>query len=116
MRITSVFEGVTIAFHAVVTQKLRSGLTILGIVIGVATVMAMASIVQGLRKQIIDTVEVAGPTTFYVIRFFSQTPLNPDNLPREVRIRVPSTSSGWNRRSQRLLGQKMLRARETPQS
>ena len=28
-----------------------------------------------------------GPTTFYVIRFFSQTPLNPDRLPYEVRIR-----------------------------
>ncbi|MGH7538107.1 MAG: ABC transporter permease, partial [Gemmatimonadales bacterium] len=26
-------------------------------------------------------------TTFYVVRFFSQTPLNPDALPKEVRIR-----------------------------
>ncbi|HEY2825443.1 MAG TPA: ABC transporter permease, partial [Gemmatimonadales bacterium] len=68
-------------------NKLRSALTILGIVIGVSTVMAMASIVEGLRAQIINTIEVAGPTTFYVMRFFSQTPLNPDQLPREVRIR-----------------------------
>ena len=59
----------------------------LGVVIGVATVMAMASIVQGIRDQIINTIEVAGPTTFYVVRFFSQTPLNPDALPKEVRIR-----------------------------
>src|SRR5437867_7204906 len=49
--------------------------------------MAMASIVQGIRDQIINTIEVAGPTTFYVVRVFSQTPLNPDALPREVRIR-----------------------------
>ncbi len=89
MRLHNVLEGASLAVWAVKAQKLRSGLTILGIVIGVATVMAMASIVEGLRKQIIDTVEVAGPTTFYVIRFFSQTPLNPDNLPREVRIRPP---------------------------
>ena len=89
MRLHNVLEGASLAVWAVMAHKLRSALTILGIVIGVATAMAMASIVEGLRKQIIDTVEVAGPTTFYVVRFFSQTPLNPDNLPREVRIRPP---------------------------
>ncbi len=31
--------------------------------------------------------ENASPSTFYVVRFFSSTPLNPDNLPAEVRIR-----------------------------
>jgi putative ABC transport system permease protein len=62
-------------------------LTILGVVIGVATVMAMASIVDGIRAQIFNAMNTAGPTTFYVMRFFSQTPLNPDNLPYEVRIR-----------------------------
>lgn len=69
------------------TNKLRSALTILGVVIGVSTVMAMASMVQGLKSQILNVLEVAGPTTFYVVRFFSQTPLNPDDLPYEVRIR-----------------------------
>lgn len=89
MRISSVVEGVALAGSAIAANKLRSALTILGIVIGVSTVMAMASIVEGLRGQILNTIEVAGPNTFYVIRFFSQTPLNPDNLPREVRIRPP---------------------------
>lgn len=87
MRLPNFAEGGRIALAAIGTQKLRSALTILGIVIGVATVMMMASIVQGLRSQIMTSVEIAGPTTFYVVRFFSQTPLNPDNLPREVRIR-----------------------------
>ena len=80
-------EGVRIALAALRTNKLRSALTILGVVIGVTTVMAMASIVQGVRSQIFNTLEVAGPNTFYVMRFFSQTPLNPDNLPYKVRIR-----------------------------
>jgi putative ABC transport system permease protein len=83
----SVGEGVAIALSAIRENKLRSGLTILGVVIGVATVMAMASIVQGIRQQIVSTLEVTGPTTLRVVRFFSQTPLNPDALPREVRIR-----------------------------
>ena len=87
MRFHSVTEGVTIAFDALRSNKLRSALTILGVVIGVTTVMAMASIVQGVRSQIMSTIEVAGPTTFYVMRFFSSTPIDPSNLPYEVRIR-----------------------------
>lgn len=87
MKLQSVSEGWFIALEQLRANKLRSGLTILGVVIGVATVMAMASIVQGIRDQIINTIEVAGPTTFYVMRFWSTTPLNPDALPKEVRIR-----------------------------
>jgi len=87
MRLHSVSEGWLIAVEQLRANKLRSALTILGVVIGVATVMAMASIVQGIRDQIINTIEVAGPTTFYILRFWSTTPLNPDALPREVRIR-----------------------------
>ena len=87
MKLYSIGEGVAIAFDAIRTNKLRSGLTILGVVIGVTTVMAMASIVSGIRQQIVNTLEVVGPTTFRVLRFFSSTPLNPDALPREVRIR-----------------------------
>jgi putative ABC transport system permease protein len=85
--IQRVSEGVIIALDSMRANKLRSALTILGVVIGVSTVMAMASMVQGLKSQILNVLEVAGPTTFYVVRFFSQTPLNPDDLPYEVRIR-----------------------------
>lgn len=80
-------ENVRIALDALRTNKLRSSLTILGVVIGVATVMAMAAIVQGIQAQINHTFEVAGPTTFYVLKKFSPVPLNPDNLPKDVRIR-----------------------------
>src|SRR5581483_8564236 len=80
-------EGVGIAVGALRANKLRSFLTILGVVIGVTTVMAIASMVQGIRTQIFNAIETAGPTAFYVVRFFSQTPLNPDRLPYEVRIR-----------------------------
>src|SRR5688572_31878935 len=66
---------------------MRSALTILGVVIGVSCVMAMASIVRGIKDQILNTLEVSGPTTFYVMRVFSQTPLNPENLPKWVRVR-----------------------------
>lgn len=80
-------ENIGIALDTLRANKLRSSLTVLGVVIGVSTVMAMAAIVQGIREQIVHTIEIAGPTTFYVIKYFSQTPLNPDQLPKEVRIR-----------------------------
>jgi putative ABC transport system permease protein len=84
-------ETITLSFDSVRASKLRSGLTILGVVIGVSVVMAMASIVEGIRDQIVKTIEVAGPTTFYVMKVISQTPLNPDRLPKWVRVRPDLT-------------------------
>ncbi len=87
VRADTLAENIGIALDTLRANKLRSGLTVLGVVIGVSTVMAMAAIVQGIREQIVHTIEIAGPTTFYVIKYFSQTPLNPDQLPKEVRVR-----------------------------
>src|SRR5207247_3005162 len=92
MALHSIREGWLIAVDQLRANKLRSGLTILGVVIGSATVMAMASIVAGFREQIVNTLEVVGPTTFRVLRYFGSTPLNPDALPREVRIRPKVTA------------------------
>src|SRR2546429_4491195 len=89
MALHSVREGWRIALDQLRANKLRSALTVLGVVIGIATVMAMASIVAGFRGQIVNTLEVVGPTTVRILRFFSSTPLNPHPLPREVRIRPP---------------------------
>jgi putative ABC transport system permease protein len=80
-------NNVAVALDTLRANKLRSGLTILGVVIGVSTVMMMAAIVQGIKDQIVRTIEIAGPTTFYVIKVFSNTPVNPDRLPKWIRIR-----------------------------
>src|SRR5438309_1677390 len=87
MKLHSAREGWRIALDQLRANKLRSALTVLGVVIGIATVMAMASIVAGFREQIVNTLEVVGPTTFRVLRYFSTTGVNPDAVPREVRIR-----------------------------
>jgi putative ABC transport system permease protein len=84
-------ENLGIALDALRVSKLRSGLTILGVVIGVSTVMTMATIVQGIRDQILTTIEVAGPKTFYVMKIFSRTLVNPDRLPKYIRIRPELT-------------------------
>ena len=90
-------HNIGIALSAIVGARLRSALTILGVVIGVATVMTMASIVQGIRDQIVNTIEVAGPSTFYVLKIFSQTPINPENPPEYVRVRPDLTETDAER-------------------
>jgi putative ABC transport system permease protein len=90
-------SNVSVALDTLRANKLRSGLTILGVVMGVSTVMAMAAIVQGIKEQIVRTIEIAGPTTFYVIKAFSQTPVNPDRLPAWIRIR-PDLNDAEGRR------------------
>jgi putative ABC transport system permease protein len=87
MKLHSVREGWRIAIDQLRANKLRSALTVLGVVIGIATVMSMASIVAGFREQIVNTLEVVGPTTFRVLRYFSTTGVNPDAVPREIRVR-----------------------------
>ena len=87
MRLDTIREGWRIALEQLRANKLRSALTVLGVVIGIATVMAMASIVAGFREQIVNTLEVVGPTTFRVLRYFSTTGVNPDAVPREIRVR-----------------------------
>src|SRR5687768_3302448 len=85
--VDTIQENVAVAVTTLRTSKMRSALTILGVVIGISTVMAMATIVNGIQQQIVRTIEIAGPTTFYVMKVFSQTPLNPDALPKWVRVR-----------------------------
>lgn len=97
----NVRNNVAIAIDTLRANKLRSGLTILGVVMGVSTVMAMAAIVQGIKEQIVRTIEIAGPTTFYVIKVFSNTPVDPDQLPAWIRIR-PDLSDVEARRIQTL--------------
>ncbi|MBL8988114.1 MAG: ABC transporter permease [Gemmatimonadales bacterium] len=80
-------EGFKMAMDSLRANKLRSFLTILGVVIGVATVMTMASIVEGIRGQIFNALNAAVPNTFYVFRFNPSSPVNPDNLPPEIRAR-----------------------------
>ena len=49
--------------------------------------MSMATIVSGIQTQIVQTIEQAGPTTFYVFKAYNGTPVNPDAIPAWIRIR-----------------------------
>ena len=76
MRIGDVNETVKMALDTLRTNKLRSGLTILGIVIGVMTVIIISSVVTGLNNNVSNLVESLGSNVLFVFRFpvFGQRP------------------------------------------
>jgi putative ABC transport system permease protein len=62
-------ETVKMALDTLRTNKLRSGLTILGIVIGVMTVIVISSVVNGLNTSVQGVVESLGSNVLFVFRF-----------------------------------------------
>ena len=64
------FEGVALAIGAMRAAKMRAALTILGVAIGVMVVIAMASMITGIKDSVSDIIMKSGPNTFYVMRYF----------------------------------------------
>ena len=59
-------ESVRMALETLRANKLRSGLTILGIVIGVTSVIAISSVINGLNNRVGDFVSSLGTNVFWV--------------------------------------------------
>ena len=64
-----IFEGVSVAISAIRRNKMRSLLTMLGIIIGIASVLAMIAIGDG-AKEIVrqDVQKLGGANQFFVLR------------------------------------------------
>jgi putative ABC transport system permease protein len=81
-------EIVTMALDSIRAHKFRSALTVLGIVIGVSTVIAIASILTGLRDNLVKLIEEYGTDNIYA--FHLSTGFGP-NRNREEWTRKPLT-------------------------
>ena len=59
-------ESIKMALDTLRKNKLRSGLTVLGIVIGVTTVITMSSVINGLNNRVTEWVSSLGSNVFWV--------------------------------------------------
>ncbi|MCU0293603.1 MAG: ABC transporter permease [Thermoanaerobaculaceae bacterium] len=78
------YENFRIALRSILANKMRSFLTTLGIIIGVAAVIAVVSIVQGLNFWISDQLQGVGAT--YILVVPNNDPNNPDHAGRDIRL------------------------------
>jgi putative ABC transport system permease protein len=80
------FENFRVAFAAIGANKLRSLLTMLGIIIGVAAVVAVVSIVQGLEHTITSVFQGVGAN--YIMIFPGNQHGDPHRAARQVKLTI----------------------------
>jgi putative ABC transport system permease protein len=79
-------ENLQMAMNAVWTHRFRSGLTILGVVIGITTVVTVASLLTGLRAGIMTFFESLGPDNIFISK--TDNPGNDQNPPKQRKRRA----------------------------
>src|SRR5437660_4119258 len=62
-------EVVIMAFDTVRTNKLRSFLTVLGVVIGITSIVGMTAMIRGFDQSLRDIIRSVGPNIIFVQRF-----------------------------------------------
>ncbi len=78
-----VWQAFVEALQSLTANKMRSGLTILGIVIGVAAVIAMISIGRGAQNSITGSIEGIGTNLLFIFRGGDESVRNPKHLTLE---------------------------------
>lgn len=88
MRVGILKEIFQMSFDSIKSHKLRSFLTLLGIMIGVMTVIAMVSIIQGINRTFLGELESVGSDLIYVNK---HEPIQMGRLSEEERQRKDLT-------------------------
>jgi putative ABC transport system permease protein len=65
----SFFEALKLAFAAILSHKLRSFLTLLGVIFGVATVIVVVSLIEGFNAYVDEKIANIGTNAFSVQKF-----------------------------------------------
>ncbi len=80
-------ETIAMSLDAIWSHKMRSGLTILGIVIGITTVVTVASLLTGLNNSMMEFFKEFGPDSIFITR--TSGPPNEDGALRKELKRRP---------------------------
>jgi putative ABC transport system permease protein len=68
-RVSALFEGIVMALDSIRANRVRAGLTILGIAVGVFVVTVMSAAVHGINAGVSASISASGPTTFFITRW-----------------------------------------------
>src|SRR6478672_4652582 len=68
-RIGLIREVDVMAFETVRSNKMRSGLTVLGVVIGITSIVGMTALIRGFDQSLRDMIRAIGPNTIFIQRF-----------------------------------------------
>ena len=82
-------EAATMAIDTLWTNKVRSALTILGVLVGVVTIMFMVSIIQGLNRSFAKQLEGIGSNIIYTVKFdpsFGRQPTQEERMREDLTI------------------------------
>src|SRR5688500_12246652 len=60
---------VRMAYDTVRNNKMRSGLTVLGVVIGITSIVGMTALIRGFDQSLRDSIAAVGPDTIFVAKF-----------------------------------------------
>jgi putative ABC transport system permease protein len=85
----NVRENLGLALDTLRSHKFRSFLTILGVLIGTATVIAVASIFAGLDSEVAEAAKAFGTRSLFIFKF--DPGIHVGRLSREERLRKPLT-------------------------
>lgn len=69
MRLALFADIVSMAFGTLRANKLRSALTVLGIVIGITAIVGMTSLIKGFDESLRDSIRELGPKTMFIAKF-----------------------------------------------
>jgi putative ABC transport system permease protein len=86
---TDILENLWLALATLRANKLRSFLTIIGVIIGVVTVMLIASIISGIDTSFTKEVEAFGTRSMYISKY--NPGIHVGRMSREERMRKPLT-------------------------
>lgn len=85
----NIYENLVMALQTLRANKLRSFLTVFGVIIGVISVMVIASIISGIDAAVKKEVESFGTRSIFIAKF--DPGIRTGNLTREERLRKPLT-------------------------
>ncbi|MFN3330251.1 MAG: ABC transporter permease, partial [Pyrinomonadaceae bacterium] len=86
---TAFWENLKMAVDTIRSHKLRSFLTVIGVVVGVITVMLISSIISGIDTAVKKEIESFGTRSIFIYKF--EVGVRTSAPTREERLRPPLT-------------------------